>query len=234
MPEPVRRANGYRVYGLRDAIVLARIRRLTELGLSLDEVGDVLADDQGRELHEILLALDEDLAVQEQRIRERRGRLAVLIESAERGELEADDAVSEDMRRFLSKRDSAIRVLPESEMAERERELLALMDSTGGGDRPLAAMLPVTPEDAVRGHELHLRLDELADAAVDDPRVEALAAAIVEGVPAEVVAALEAEGLRDLDMGDSFSAALPGSVGPAQAEVLRQVIRMLAARSATS
>lgn len=118
MPEPVRRANGYRVYGLRDAIVLARIRRLTELGLSLDEVGDVLADDQGRELHEILLALDEDLAVQEQRIRERRGRLAVLIESAGRGELEADDAVSEDMRRFLSKRDSAIRVLPESEMAE--------------------------------------------------------------------------------------------------------------------
>jgi hypothetical protein len=52
LPEPERRPNGYREYGLRDAIVLARIRRLTELGLSLDEVQDVLADDQGRDLRE--------------------------------------------------------------------------------------------------------------------------------------------------------------------------------------
>ncbi|MFI7445977.1 MerR family transcriptional regulator [Nonomuraea sp. NPDC049714] len=32
LPEPSRRANGYREYGLRDAIVLARVRRLVELG----------------------------------------------------------------------------------------------------------------------------------------------------------------------------------------------------------
>ena len=38
MPEPERRANGYRAYGLRDAVALARIRRLTELGLGLEEV----------------------------------------------------------------------------------------------------------------------------------------------------------------------------------------------------
>ncbi|GAA2088011.1 MerR family transcriptional regulator [Actinomadura alba] len=41
LPEPARRSNGYRVYGLRDALELVRIRRLTELGLSLDEVRDV-------------------------------------------------------------------------------------------------------------------------------------------------------------------------------------------------
>jgi DNA-binding transcriptional MerR regulator len=45
LPEPTRRPNGYRQYGLRDAILLARIHRLTELGLSLDEVRDALADD---------------------------------------------------------------------------------------------------------------------------------------------------------------------------------------------
>ena len=33
LPEPVRRSNGYREYGIRDAVLLARIRRLTELGL---------------------------------------------------------------------------------------------------------------------------------------------------------------------------------------------------------
>ncbi|MDJ0383019.1 MerR family transcriptional regulator [Streptomyces sp. G-G2] len=42
-PEPERRPNGYRAYSVRDAVLLARVRRLTELGLSLDEVRDVLA-----------------------------------------------------------------------------------------------------------------------------------------------------------------------------------------------
>ena len=35
LPEPERRPNGYREYTLRHAVVLARIRRLTELGLGL-------------------------------------------------------------------------------------------------------------------------------------------------------------------------------------------------------
>jgi DNA-binding transcriptional MerR regulator len=42
LPEPARKPNGYREYSLRDAVGLARVRRLTELGLSLDEAGDVL------------------------------------------------------------------------------------------------------------------------------------------------------------------------------------------------
>lgn len=79
LPEPERRPNGYREYGLRHAVVLARIRRLTELGLGLAEVRDVLADDAGRELAEVLEELDEDLARQEEAIRERRERLRALI-----------------------------------------------------------------------------------------------------------------------------------------------------------
>src|ERR1700754_712521 len=43
LPEPPRRVNGYRTYGVRDALRLARVRRLTELGLSLDEAADVLS-----------------------------------------------------------------------------------------------------------------------------------------------------------------------------------------------
>jgi DNA-binding transcriptional MerR regulator len=45
LAEPARKTNGYREYSLRDAVELARVRRLTELGLSLDEVGDALAGD---------------------------------------------------------------------------------------------------------------------------------------------------------------------------------------------
>ncbi|MFD9247892.1 MerR family transcriptional regulator, partial [Streptomyces sp. NPDC059556] len=48
LPEPARRANGYREYGVRDAVLLARVRRLTELGLGLDEVRVVLAVGEGR------------------------------------------------------------------------------------------------------------------------------------------------------------------------------------------
>lgn len=81
LPEPERLGNGYRDYGLRHAVVLARIRRLTELGLGLTEVRDVLADDAGKELVEVLTELDEDLARQEAAIRERRARLRTLLES---------------------------------------------------------------------------------------------------------------------------------------------------------
>lgn len=79
LAEPARKANGYREYSLRDAVEVARVRRLTELGLSLDEVGDALADDVGRDLAEILRELDADLARQEENIRQRRARLARLL-----------------------------------------------------------------------------------------------------------------------------------------------------------
>src|SRR5215831_18094913 len=69
LAEPARKANGYREYSLRDAVELARVRRLTELGLSLDEVGGALAGDAGRDLVEILRELDADLARQETGIR---------------------------------------------------------------------------------------------------------------------------------------------------------------------
>src|SRR3989337_719005 len=65
LPEPERLANGYRNYTLRHAVVLARIRRLTELGLGLTEARDVLADDAGRDLAQVLTELDEDLSRQE-------------------------------------------------------------------------------------------------------------------------------------------------------------------------
>lgn len=81
LPEPERLTNGYRDYTLRHAVVLARIRRLTELGLGLAEVRDVLADDAGKDLAEVLAKLDEDLARQEAAIRERRVRLRALLDA---------------------------------------------------------------------------------------------------------------------------------------------------------
>ena len=70
LPEPARKPNGYREYSLRDAVGLARVRRLTELGLSLDEVRDALAGDTGRDLAEILHIGEKALRQRVSRFRE--------------------------------------------------------------------------------------------------------------------------------------------------------------------
>lgn len=99
LPEPERRPNGYRAYSVRDAVLLARVRRLTEIGLSLDEVRDVLAHDAGRDLADVLEELDVDLARQEAEIGERRRRLAVLL-AADPGQTEAlSPALAASLRR---------------------------------------------------------------------------------------------------------------------------------------
>ncbi|ANB06138.1 MerR family transcriptional regulator [Streptomyces ambofaciens] len=82
LPEPERLANGYRTYTLRHVVVLARVRRLTELGLGPAEVRDVLADEAGKDLAEVLAELDADLERQEAAIRERRVRLRATHETA--------------------------------------------------------------------------------------------------------------------------------------------------------
>ncbi|CAM5680517.1 hypothetical protein SRIMM317S_03305 [Streptomyces rimosus subsp. rimosus] len=104
LPEPARRANGYRQYGLRDAVTLARVRRLTELGLGLVEVRDVLADDAGRELREVLAELDADLARQEEEIRRRRERLGALLGQVEEGgQLPAEGPYSEQLTELFGR-----------------------------------------------------------------------------------------------------------------------------------
>ncbi|MGW4422005.1 helix-turn-helix domain-containing protein [Streptosporangium sp. NPDC004631] len=120
LPEPVRLANGYREYRLRDAVTLARIRQLAGLGLSLYELRDALVDDEGRELREVLLELDADLAKEQEAISVRRDRLAVLLAEAD---LHADSMVSRDMAAVL-------RDLPAggSRFAEIDRDLLTLVN----------------------------------------------------------------------------------------------------------
>ncbi|GAA1970986.1 MerR family transcriptional regulator [Amycolatopsis minnesotensis] len=225
LPEPPRRANGYRHYGLREVILLARIRRLTELGLTLDEVRDVLADEQGRDLHEILVGLDHDLARQETAIRDRRARLAGLIERAEAGALHADDPVSPETAALLG-------VLgrpgtASSPMARLERDLVALLDTAPDQQGVLATMTALAGdgEAAAEALALHRRLDELSEAPVGDPRVAPLAAELAASVPPEVVA-LIADQLPD-SLDTPFAGAMLDSVSPAQAEVLRQAIRLL-------
>ncbi|MFG2875970.1 MerR family transcriptional regulator [Streptomyces sp. NPDC048337] len=210
LPEPERRPNGYRAYSVRDAVLLARVRRLAELGLSLDEVRDVLVDDAGRELADVLEELDADLARQEAELAERRRRLAVLLD-APPGETEP---VSPALAALLAKAPQTA-----SPSAAMDREHLTLLDGSGpGGERLYEALGPLAADPDLLA--LYERLDELADAPADDPRIPGLAAELVAAVPDEVFAAIPTGGA----VVPGFKEALLAEYAPAQAEVVRRVM----------
>ncbi|MFF9505560.1 MerR family transcriptional regulator [Streptomyces sp. NPDC014724] len=217
LPEPARRPNGYRAYGVRDAVVLARIRRLTELGLGLDEVRDVLADDSGRELVDVIVELDADLARQEDEIRERRRRLARLLD----GPVSAEEPVSPSLAELLG-----AAAATDSPTAAKDREHLVLLDTAGISSEVYAAMRPLAEDPAANA--LYERLDALVGAPEDDPRVAPLAADLAAAVPDEVLAAIPSDG----PVTAGFGQALLDEYAPAQAEVVRRVMAALAARVA--
>ncbi|MET8243240.1 MerR family transcriptional regulator [Streptomyces sp. NPDC005202] len=219
LPEPERRANGYRRYTLRHAVALARIRRLTELGLGLAEVRDVLADDAGRDLAEVLQELDTDLARQEAAIRDRRARLRALLDA---GELPAEGPVSPELAALFAETAH----LSDSPMAVKDREVLALLETSAAPEdreRLVAALQTAfaSPDAAARAQEAYALLDALADADAADPRVEEAARAIAGCVPREM---LPEAGIDD-DYG--FLPALYADFAPAQADAIRRALRIL-------
>lgn len=121
LDEPARRSNGYREYDVQAVVRLVRIRRLTQLGLSLPEVRDALSADNERALSEILTELVQDLARQESALRKQRHRLVALL-SRER-DLILPAAIAEilaDVRRQVA----------DESLVRQEGELLELLEAT--------------------------------------------------------------------------------------------------------
>lgn len=221
LPEPERRPNGYREYTLRHAVVLARIRRLTELGLGLAEVRDVLAEDAGKDLAEVLTELDEDLARQEDAIRERRTRLRALLETE--GGLPTEGPVSPQLAALF--RDMTH--VSDSPMAAKDREMLALIETTAGpeGREQLVSAFekafarPGGTEQVLAAYAL---LDDLAEADPSDPRVDDAVRALAHCLPRDLLP-------KDLDVDpdNSFLRAFYADFAPAQAEAIRRTLRIL-------
>ncbi|PPS67882.1 MULTISPECIES: MerR family transcriptional regulator [Streptomyces] len=221
LPEPERRDNGYREYGLRHAVVLARIRRLTELGLGLAEVRDVLADEAGKDLVEVLTELDEDLARQEEALRERRARLRVLLEVE--GGLPAEGPVSPELAALFA----GTAHLSDSPMAVKDREIIAFQETAvpdGERERLVSSVGEAlgSPEAVARAGEAYALLDALAGAGPDDPRVTEAARALADCIPPGLLP----EG-GEADQDDSFLRAFYDDLAPAQAEAVRRALRIL-------
>lgn len=240
LPEPARQRNGYRSYGLRDAVELTRVRKLTELGLSLDEVADVLADDAGRDLYEVLSELDADLARQEDSIRVQRARLAELLDRAGSGRLPAEGPVSAELAQLFTQMAHAAthHPGPEPAMAAKEREVFALLEASptaesGAWLAVLRQAMDADPDAMRRAYDVYARMDELADLAPDDPRVDAVARAIADTLPDEVLPSM-IDTSWDVDAAedeDGFAAAFLADFPPAQAEAIRRAVRMLQERA---
>ncbi|MEU6390383.1 MerR family transcriptional regulator [Streptomyces sp. NPDC046939] len=225
LPEPGRLGNGYRDYGLRHAVELARIRRLTELGLGLAEVRDVLADDAGRELVEVLAELDADLAREEAAIHRRRARLRALLDDAERGRLLPEGPVSPELAALLGEVGELADASP---TAAKDREMLTLIDTTAPPelrDQLMAALRPtLTDPDAMEAvRDVYARLDALADAPPGDPRVAEAARALVACLPPELPSA-------DTPAQQGFLESVLADFSPAQAEAVRLAMRLAAER----
>jgi len=215
LPAAARTENGYRRYGLDDAVRLLRIRRLAELGLSLDEVADALADDEGRELREILAELDAGLAAQQARIRANRDAIAALLGSD--GDLRAPAELAS-----LSGELATVFGTEHPGLA-RERLVLELL-APGGDESPLDLYRRVLadPELAGRLVELTGRFEALVGLDADDPAVDALVADAA-GV-GDAVFALLPDDLRrtpgDPQRADLLLGAVTSGMGPAQARCL--------------
>ncbi|MEU9100596.1 MerR family transcriptional regulator [Streptomyces sp. NPDC048361] len=229
LPEPARLANGYRQYTVRDAVALARIRRLAELGLGLDEVRDVIADDAGHELADVLRELDAGLARQEERIRARRARLATLLARAEHRPLSADDEFSPELADLFAELGTASEPAG-SAMAAKDRELLALMTTAAPPEereRLLAAVrnTAAAPGAVEQAQEVYALLDALADADPSDPRVETAARALAACLPPELEERISAHATADLGPGHTHDSGHPHGPAPAPAPAGQGVLR---------
>ena len=216
LAEPVRQANGYRDYGLPDLVLLARARRLAELGLSLEEVADVLAEDATADLAEILVELDASLAEQERSIRLARARVTEMQERISRGEDVSTPA--------------ALSALPLASpnagaAAKLDRDLMSLLPDAALS--PLTSMFAARDENALteaRAQALYRQMDDLSNADPADPRAHSLAEEIVGLIP---------DGLRgDLAQrmtmpGDPSLEVLAESFSPAQLAVVRRIVELL-------
>ena len=220
LPEPARMANGYRGYELRDVVVLLRVRRLAELGLRLDEVGDVLADDKGRELRDILVELDADLAELERRTRLRRQRIAELLAKADA------DSFSGEVADLLAD----LERIPDDRSGVDAERLVAQMFAVMSG--ALMASEQGTYRVALADRDVADRLAELAGSfralvgrSPDDPAVASVAARAAGLAPS--VLALVPKEIRQTER----EAPEPADADPAQARCRQLLLQHLRDRA---
>lgn len=109
LPEPPRRDNGYREYGAVDVARVLRIKRLASLGLSLEQIGTILEEEESggtgapEGVAELLDEIDAELEAQISLLEERRHAVSLLRKELDAGgtALEASASIRNHVSRMI-------------------------------------------------------------------------------------------------------------------------------------
>jgi DNA-binding transcriptional MerR regulator len=220
LPEPPRTEAGYRSYGLSASSRLAAIRRLSALGLTLSEVGDVLAGHGDADLGEVLGDLDADLAARQEGIARRRSTIARLRER------ELDPTLSPALAEAVQDLTAVLGEPVSQEQIDILRAFEAFQPDQVGAAAAAYQSLAAQPELARLQAAADARFAELAGASAEDPRVEVAARQIyamipdlLEGTPDPPMADPPAGYLRLADL-------VAAELSPAQQRVITLLMDM--------
>jgi DNA-binding transcriptional MerR regulator len=206
LPEPERRTNGYKQYGVAHLVRLVRIKRLTDLGFSLPQIAEIGESDDHPE--EALRELDAELATTIDRLQRARAELRELLEQSAPTDLPSD---------FVAPDTAA-------KMTDADRSLVVVLSRVLGprGRQIYADMMRETPEDPAATELDNLPAD--ADEATRRELAERLAPyirAINDAHPGLAQSRLDApRGERFADR--AIGAAMVELYNPAQLDVLRR------------
>lgn len=183
LSEPGRTVAGYRLFTGQDVLRLQRIRRLQSYGLSLKQIKEILGDSrQEHTLRDVLLSLDQELAIQVQELEERRKKIQVLLsEQAPLEHLPLENPTLQFMQTHLA--DYLAQISPE--MREMELKMYAVLGSFHWSEhyqekmqQAMQQAIPYLAEHAREYHELLAlseRLAAIAPLPEDAPEVTQLA-----------------------------------------------------------
>lgn len=131
LAEPERRSNGYKQYGVAHLVRLVRIKRLVDLGFSLQQIAALGETDEHPE--EALRELDNELAASIERMQRARDELGELLKNSAPTDLPPD---------FVEPDTAA-------KMSDADRKLLVVLGRVLGprGMQAYAEMMRQTPDD---------------------------------------------------------------------------------------
>ncbi|HMQ38182.1 MAG TPA: MerR family transcriptional regulator [Micropruina sp.] len=173
LPEPERTASGYRSYDAQDVVELHRIKVLTDAGVPLSRVRELVGADP-TEFRDATARIDAELA---ERIAELQATRQSLARLAERGEPFLPPQVT--------RMHAELRTLGVSERTltlERDAWLLIMVLFPDLADTWLHTQRAMLDDPGYR--DLYLRTDEAVDWSPDDPRIEEIARGTIEWMTA--------------------------------------------------
>jgi DNA-binding transcriptional MerR regulator len=229
LPEPARTAGGYRVYTPEHVLRLIRIKRLTSLGLSLEQAAGVLDDPGGTASRHLLDDLDRELARQVAELTAQRQVIA---------EMRRTEVPIDVLPQFADQL-AALRSLGQDEAAQ-EADKMAIDVVAGLGEANdletlRAAMAALTEGAAARLAELHRIWGSILPD-TPEPELTALGEEFIRGVidlGEEHLQGLKRAGWSDDGPIDQILEALfTAQINPQQREVAQRARIALAAHMA--